>query len=1222
MRIVIDMQGAQSESRYRGIGRYTMAFAQAVVRNRGKHEIFLVLNGMFPDSIEEIRSSFEDILPRMNICVWNASSPVQSAYDVNSNRREIAESMREAFIASLNPDLIHIPSLFEGYLDDSVTSIGRFDKTTLVTVTLHDLIPLLSPDDYLKNNIQFSEYYYRKLQFLEKANTLLAISESSRNEAISCLGVNPSIVVNTYEGVEDSFCKLTVKNDEKINFLSRLNISKPYVLYTGGADERKNLPRLIKAYSELDNEIRNQYCLVFAGKFPITEVDRLKTLAKKSGLKEQELVFTGYISEEALVMLYNLCTLYVFPSWHEGFGLPVLEAMACGAPVIGSNTASLPEVIGLDSALFDPYSVQSITEKIHMALSDENYYKSLCDHANIQVKKFSWDNSALTAISVWERLISNNRNQSLCNWKGNKFQDNLINNIIPNLVQCDRDLRAEIAIHLSHNEGAAIRRQLLLDISELCQHDSATGVQRVVRSYLHHLLLSPPPGFDVFPVFATPRHGYRYANRYTAKLLNQNWEDLEDTSISWQRGDIFFGLDLQHHVQLAHSLVFHKLREDGVTVKFLVYDLLPIQLPELFKDGDAKELHEKWLSMIALQDEAICISKATADAYQGWIQNNSIRKNERFCTSWVHIGADLEGSKPSSGVPGSASEILSFLKSKPTFLSVSTIEPRKAQDQILDAFEYLWEEGGDYNLVFVGREGWKVDDFIERINNHPENGKRFFWLKGISDEYLELVYKSSNCLIAASLNEGFGLPLIEAGAHQIPVIARDIPVFREVARDSAFYFQGNSGAELAGSIKQWLKMYEQGISPSSDNMKWNTWRQSTELLKNVLIEQNYARKQLLVDISELVQRDAKSGIQRVVHGILNQWLTNPPKGYQVLPVYATVNEPCYRYARCFSNQMVGLSNEHTIDEPVDVYPGDMFVGLDLQPNVVLSKKELLHEWRNRGVHVWFVLYDLLPILLPECFPTGADKLHAQWLSAISEFDGVACISKAVAAEYNSWLSEKESIKRLKPIKVEWFHLGADGHTSGKTLTDDSSISPEAELITNKDNLFLMVGTLEPRKGHSQVLDALELLWNSGVDASLVIIGKEGWMVEELSARLRNHPQNGKRLFWLEGASDQTVEAIYEKASCLISASYGEGFGLPLIEAAQHKLPIIARDIPVFREVAGNAAFYFSGETALALKDELNRWISLYKSGNEPKINNLKWLNWKESADTFLSIITK
>ncbi len=115
MRIVIDMQGAQTKSRHRGIGRYTMLFAQAIVRNRGKNEVFLALNGLFPETIEEIRAAFDGLMPQDHIRVWQAPGPVCDNVPSNATRREVAEIIREGFLASLKPDVVHISSLFEGH---------------------------------------------------------------------------------------------------------------------------------------------------------------------------------------------------------------------------------------------------------------------------------------------------------------------------------------------------------------------------------------------------------------------------------------------------------------------------------------------------------------------------------------------------------------------------------------------------------------------------------------------------------------------------------------------------------------------------------------------------------------------------------------------------------------------------------------------------------------------------------------------------------------------------------------------------------------------------------------------------------------------------------------------------------------------------------------------------------------------------------------------------
>lgn len=1215
MRIVIDMQGAQTESRFRGIGRYTMAFAKAVVRNRGQHEVLLALSGMFPETIEPIRAAFADLLPQKNIRVWHAPGPVKEGEPGNETRREIAELLREAFIASLNPDVVHITSLFEGYVDDAVTSIGRFDKTTPVSVTLYDLIPLLNPEQYLQPNPRYQAYYQRKIGSLKKASLMLAISDYARQETLASLDVDEDKVVAISSAIEGHFQKHHITKEHADKVLDKFGIRLPFILYTGGADERKNLPRLIQAYAALDAKIRKKHQLVFAGRMPEGNVARLQSIAAQSGLKRDELIFTGFIGEEDLVTLYNLCELYVFPSWHEGFGLPALEAMACGAPVIGANATSLPEVIGLDEALFDPFDVEAMAAKLAQAIQDEAFRRRLRAHGLQQAKKFSWDETAKRAIAAWETL----RAPSATSYLERTLRDSrLLETCVQTVELTDEGYLMALSSCLAFNQQAGIERQLLLDVSELSQRDAATGVQRVVRSYLKWLLQSPPAGFRVEPVYATRDDGYRYARRYTQRFLGLGDANVTDDPVRWQRGDIFFGLDMQHHVQLAQSSFYQQLRQEGVTVKFLVHDLLPIQLSSFFRDSDAKELHEQWLTMIAATDGAICVSKATLDALLDWIEQAAVPTAPTFHSSWVHSGADIEGSVPSQGLPGDAMDVLATIRSRPSFLCVATLEPRKGQQQILGAMEQMWAQGIDVNLVLVGQQGWKVEALAERINKHPENGLRLFWLQGISDEYLDQVYDASACLIAASINEGFGLPLIEAARHGKPIVARDIPVFREVAGEAAFYFNGDTAVELAQALTSWLDLYFQGQHPKSGEIRWSTWQQSAEKLKEELVGQNYRRRQLLVDISELVQRDVHTGIQRVVRNVLKEWLHNPPEGYRVEPVYATVDQP-YRYARQFTARFLDIPSEILTDEPIDVAPGDVFFALDFQPQVQTAHAGFYQFLRRQGVAVKFMVYDLLCIQQPGLFVPGAAEGFSAWLQVVGESDGAVCISCATADSLAEWMKGKPW-QRLRPFDIQWSHLGADldkpqGH---RELPKDA----EQMLIKLRQcPSFLMVGTVEPRKGHAQALDAFEALWASGQSINLVIVGKQGWMVEKLVERLRSHPQLNQRLFWLEGISDEYLEKVYAASTCLIAASYGEGFGLPLIEAAQHKLPIIARDIPVFREVAGEHVYYFDSCDPKDLAHAIEQWLRLYEKGTHPKSDNMPWLTWKESAaDLFKKIL--
>jgi glycosyltransferase involved in cell wall biosynthesis len=163
---------------------------------------------------------------------------------------------------------------------------------------------------------------------------------------------------------------------------------------------------------------------------------------------------------------------------------------------------------------------------------------------------------------------------------------------------------------------------------------------------------------------------------------------------------------------------------------------------------------------------------------------------------------------------------------------VGTIEPRKGHLQALDAFERLWAQGLDVRLVIVGGEGWKglpdgarrtIPTLVARLRRHPELGRRLHWLQGISDEYLDRVYAASTCLLFASEGEGFGLPLIEAARHGVPLLARDLPVFREVAGAHAHYFSGADGASLAVAVQDWLGLHAAGQAPTPAGIASRTW---------------------------------------------------------------------------------------------------------------------------------------------------------------------------------------------------------------------------------------------------------------------------------------------------------------------------------------------------------------------------------------------------------------
>jgi glycosyltransferase involved in cell wall biosynthesis len=233
-----------------------------------------------------------------------------------------------------------------------------------------------------------------------------------------------------------------------------------------------------------------------------------------------------------------------------------------------------------------------------------------------------------------------------------------------------------------------------------------------------------------------------------------------------------------------------------------------------------------------------------ADELISYLKSQNKLRDDLVIT-YIHNGADIENSVPTKGLPQDHERVLGLLTSKPSFLMVGTIEPRKGHLQTIKAFEILWQKGLDINLVIVGKEGWTdledsqrrtIPQIINTIKTHKELNKRLFWLSGISDEYLEKIYASSTCFIIASEGEGFGLPIIEAARHKLPIIARDIPVFREIAGDSAYYFPNDKSPQtLANTIENWLNLYKENRHPKPYGIKYITWKENVKRLLEVLL---------------------------------------------------------------------------------------------------------------------------------------------------------------------------------------------------------------------------------------------------------------------------------------------------------------------------------------------------------------------------------------------------
>lgn len=402
MRIIIDMQACQGQSGKRGIGRYSLSlFKSFYSLTSESHEVFVVLNDLYDESTKRIKKDLINIMNDKNIYIMPLLAKSEESNVDNLWRSKCNKYLREFFINQLKPDVVHIMSLFEGYIEPIPASIGLLTNNYKTSVILYDLIPLIDSNRYLPCD-NSKNWYFERLKYLKNADFLFSISDYSKIEAMEYLDYDSNKIIPISTDADSIFNKVKFNNEE---ILFKFNIKKEFILYTGSiekTDPRKNCDLTILAYSRLPIEIRIKYQLVLSGKVTTESKIELKEYAKKLNLNENDIIFTDWITDKELITFYQNCRVFVFPSVHEGFGLPVLEAIRCGAVTIASDKTSLPEVLGCNIATFNPHNIDDFSEKLLLSLEDENFRKSVLHEESNSEKKFSWTITAKRMLEIIE----------------------------------------------------------------------------------------------------------------------------------------------------------------------------------------------------------------------------------------------------------------------------------------------------------------------------------------------------------------------------------------------------------------------------------------------------------------------------------------------------------------------------------------------------------------------------------------------------------------------------------------------------------------------------------------------------------------------------------------------------------------------------------------------------------------------------------------------------
>jgi glycosyltransferase involved in cell wall biosynthesis len=371
---------------------------------------------------------------------------------------------------------------------------------------------------------------------------------------------------------------------------------------------------------------------------------------------------------------------------------------------------------------------------------------------------------------------------------------------------------------------------------------------------------------------------------------------------------------------------------------------------------------------------------------------------------------------------------------------------------------------------------------------------------------------------------------------------------------------------------------------------------------------------LYVDVSAIIRHDAQTGIQRVVRAIWFELRRQSGSELQVVPVHASQR---YGYRTAPPDFLEG--GALTTGELVKAGPRDRFLGLDLAAHLLPKYRKQLNAWRRAGATVTLVVYDVLPLSRPEWFTKPAASAFRKWFNLLrDEADQALCISDQVARDLCQELAVAKAGARPA---VRRLYMGADINAS----VPSRGRSERARQLLDRLRFrpaIMMVGTIEPRKGYDVALAAFESLWatHSSDAPELVIVGKPGWKTDALQQRLRSHREAGQRLHWLNAASDEDLCLLYEGCRGVFMPSRGEGFGLPLIEAAAHRRFVLARDLPVFREQKLPNVMFFSDDRASALGNKLVELLNAGLAGPAPEAELPSWTQSVEQLLIDLELI--
>ena len=361
------------------------------------------------------------------------------------------------------------------------------------------------------------------------------------------------------------------------------------------------------------------------------------------------------------------------------------------------------------------------------ALQDENWRAQIAEHSRSRASEFSWQKTAQLAMAAIEHRFKGKVHREADDGSPVLSRRSIADEIVACADGLSNENLKTIAFCLASNLRRESGAKLFLDVTELAKVDGKSGIQRVVRALLIAISEEKPHGVAVQPIYFDGLQ-FRRANHFASSFFGCDIE--ADGAIDCSPGDQYLSLDLNVASIVGSQAALKLLRRQGVKLNFLIYDVLPILHPEWWPAGLADGF-ATWFELVSrLGDRLLCISQAVKEDVTALmaLEAEGLAVDMPI-VDWFHLGADIKSTSPTASLPRLAQKVFEQMATRPTFLMVGTVEPRKGHDLAFAAFEWLWSTGHALNLVVVGKRGWLVDDLANKLAKCEEQGRRFFGLK-------------------------------------------------------------------------------------------------------------------------------------------------------------------------------------------------------------------------------------------------------------------------------------------------------------------------------------------------------------------------------------------------------------------------------------------------------------------------------------------------------------